>query len=354
MTFSRVALFIDYENFYATLRRQHSVAPGAYGHVRDLDFEALVEVVTATYGPLRRDDFVVVANFTHFNPQKGGLSRMAQVIDVDSFEARSVRQVQQSSPGKKHVMRDYADMRLAFEIGQHAAHNPAPLYILCSGDKGFTAVGRALKAQGCEVLFLIPDPRRAAQLILDEFKWVAYNDLIALKKRAAPAPEPEARPRTTSEPVDVLVNVITRVRETFSTPVPVCLIQALAGPRQAESLLNRAYGQGRVDLWTSPDGVACISRREERLFGKVVEQETRPAFVQRADMLLVVAEIGEAGLPDVSRAGWRRALKSRGGLSSKAAKRLLAQLLALGILREGELHKPKITVDAAIEFLMDG
>lgn len=350
--YQRVALFIDYENFHTSLQKRSSTLSHSYGFSPKLDFEALVALIEAEYGPSMPHDLVVVANFTHYDPQKGGLNRAARVIDVDSFEIRQVRSEIQSSPGKKFVIDNYADMRLAFEIGEHAARDPAELYILCTGDKAFTAVARALQDYGYDVLFLVPDPSTTARIIKEHFKYRAYEDL-PLPVAGPPALEEPQAPREPkkNQPVDVLCNVVSILRQEFSTPIPITLIEALAGPSQAGRLIEIARSQGRIDTWTDSKGVKCISRQEERMFGKVVEMDTRPAFVEKANFLLVVAEIAETGIDDASRAGWRKALKERGNLTNRAAKNQLASLLAVGILKDGDLRHPTLTLESALIFL---
>jgi len=157
--FQRVALFMDYENFHSTLQKRTSTLRHQYGFSPHLDFRQLVDFIEAHYGPLARRDFIAVANFTHYDRQKGGLNQVATLINVDSFEPRTVRRrKQKTAGGRKYVIPNYADMRLAYEVGRHVQYSPADLYILASGDKAFVAVAQALHEAGYPLYFLLADP----------------------------------------------------------------------------------------------------------------------------------------------------------------------------------------------------
>ena len=124
MSQPRVALFLDFENLYATLKRRTKGPEHPYGLSPKLDFERLVAYIEEHYGTLAPEDFIVVANFSHYNPQIGGLNRVATVINAQSFMHPRVRRQRQRSPGKRWVIQNYADMRLAFELGRHVSTRP--------------------------------------------------------------------------------------------------------------------------------------------------------------------------------------------------------------------------------------
>ena len=350
-SYSRVALFLDYENFHQSLKKRSQTASNVYGFTPQLDFEAMFDVINDLYGSLNPADFIVVANFTHYDSQKGGLDRVARLINVDSFETRLTRRETQNTPGKRHVIQNYADMRLAFEIGKHASHQHADLYILCTGDKAFGAVAEGLMERGHDVLFLLPDPGNAARLIKDHFEWVAYESLPIEQNITSQYTESESESPSKNDPTDVLVNVVSRLRREFSVGVPLKIIQAMAGPSQSETLLKMGQSAGVIDLWDSPEGVSCISLQSERLFGKVQPISTRADLVERAELLFAIAQIAEEGLADPTRAGWRRELRRRYQMSNRKAKALTTQLFDLEILQEGRLEKPRLSLEQVIEFL---
>lgn len=349
----RVALFVDYENLHSALQKRTASASNPYGLAPRINFGVLADNIEQRYGPLNRGDFVVVANFAHYDPQKGGLNQLARLVNVDSFENRLERRQVQASPGKRHVVGNYADMRLAFEIGQHAALNPADLYLLLTGDKAFAAVAHILLEQGHRVLFILPELDNAAMLIKDNFEWVAFADLHAAPAPAgAPTEGGATAPADPPPPDEVapLLEAVSTFRQTFSAPVPEAFVRAVLGAR-ADDLLNKANGRSKIDRWRDAAGVPCVSRREERLGGKVVVLPTRPELVSRANRLWAVARIAQAGLKEASRAQWRRALSTQADLSVNQAKTVLELLFELKILREGHLHTAYLTLPQALAFM---
>jgi len=322
-----------------------------------LDFLSLVDYVRAHYGALNQGDFVAAANFSHYDRQKGGLNQVATLVHVDSFEPRQVRNQIQPTPGKKRVVKDYADMRLAYEIGRHVSASPADMYILASGDKSFAAVGQALRAQGISVLFLLSFPDLAAVNIKEEFTWIDFSETQALEQALEKNAQetgkqtPEGAPARTQ--VDELCDMISALRQEFSTAVPLALVKAVYGSQHGHHLVQAAQSQGRVDLWDDPGGVACVSRREERVFNKVVPMSVRRGFAARADLLYRVVHIAESGLKEPTRAEWRRALKEQGGMSVKDAKQMLNDLLERGILKDGSLDKLDLSLDRVLQFLQE-
>ena len=351
--YERVALFIDYENFYNSLQKRYAAEQQRSGSAPKIDFIQLVNYISDHYGPLDKRDFLAVANFSHYDTQKGGLNQVATPIHVESFEPRQVRNEKQPSPGKKYVIKDYADMRLAFEIGQHVAGRPADLYILASGDKAFAAVGQALRKAGYPVLFLLPNPDLSALNIKEDFEWMdcMYTQTSQRKAEAEPQSASPEKQSSGSDPIDELCNLISTLRQEFSTPLPITLVKAIFGSEAGHQLIQAGQSQGRIDVWDDSSGITCISRREERMFGRVVPMNTRPGFVARAGLLYQLTRLVETGQVQPSRAQWRRALKEHGQLNVKEAKQLLNTLFEQGILRDGQLDHPDLRLEKVIKFL---
>jgi len=349
-TAHRAALFLDYENFYTALRQGLATAGLPYGAPPKINFENLARYVAEHFGPLAKEDFVVVANFAHYDPQKGGLNRIATLINADSFEDRRERQQTQNSPGKRHVVSNYTDMRLAFEIGQHAAARAADTYLIASGDSAFAAVGHALQAQGREVVFLLADPENAALLIKNSFKCIPLQTTRALETAAPPVAAAPGAETPTPTPVADLCETINLLRRELTSAIPVGLVEAIFGVA-ARQLINQAQGQGKLDLWKDPAGVPCVSLPEDRLRGKVTPMPVRPALASRAALLQSLAGIAASGLDEPTEAQWRRALPRYTGLSVKAAKRLLDILFEMKILRYGALDRLHLPAPVALDFL---
>ncbi len=346
----RVALFLDFENLYNALkdraRRQDPRHP--YGASPFMDFGQLVTYIEENYGTLAREDFIAVANFTHYNPQKGGLNRYATVIDAQSFLGPQVRRQRQRTRGKKWVIRNFADMRLAFEVGRHVATRPADLYMLGSGDEAFTAIGRTLREMGLPVVFLVADPEAPST---DANIRTEFDLLDFLVTQHEPPPRPEPPSTAAEEPPDAVAQfcaTLSELRRQLSTGIPVRLMEALYGPQRAGELIRKAQGSGRVDLWEGPTGIPCLSLQEERVLGKVQKMATRPGVARAAAVLGAVVEIAAQAPRDADRAFWRRALRQRLGVSSKAAKGLLERLLSLGVLRDGWMTRPRVTVETVL------
>ncbi len=350
--YERVALFMDYENFHATLQKRTRTLRHRFGFSPRVDFLQLVEFIERTYGALAREDFIAVANFTHYDPQKGGLNKVATIVPVDSFEPRSVRSREQASGGKKHVIKNYADLRLAYELGRHTRTRRADLYILASGDGGFAALGRALEEEGLPVLFLLADPDASAAVIKEGFPYFDFDRTQSLPEPAPPSrPSPQQPSPPPKDALQTLEKTLATLRRTLSAGVPLDLLMALLPPERAEELIRKAEGQGLIDLWEAPEsGLLCVSLRSERLFGKVKPIPVRGQVARRARQLYLISRI-PADLPTPSRAAWRRALKERLGLSNREAKALLQRLLDLGILRLSALRSLRLTLDTALLFL---
>ena len=349
----RVALFLDFENFYSTLKHRTIGRKGPFGASPHLDFEQLVAYIEENYGDLAKEDFIVVANFTHYNPQIGGLNRVATLIDAQSFQNRHARQHKFGrGKGKKFVIRDFADMRLAFEVGRHVTTHPADIYMLGSGDEAFTAIGRTLRDElGFPVVFLAADPDSSAldYNIRTEFDLL---DFAVTQREPEPiAPNPAAETRREVSITEQLTALVGKLRREFSTAIPVTLIEALMGQETAQEAIRRAQGEGKVDLWESPAGVPCISLQSERLFGKVQIMESRPDLVQVGQILTALHTIARHAPPHADRPYWRRALRETMGVSNRQAKALLHMLLSLGVLSDGAMTRPRVTLESVHSLL---
>ncbi len=354
--FQRVALFMDYENFHATLQKRTSTLRHQYGFSPHLDFRQLVDFIEAHYGPLARRDFIAVANFTHYDRQKGGLNQVATLIHVDSFEPRTVRRREQKTAGgRKHVISNYADMRLAYEVGCHVQRSPAGLYILASGDKAFVAVAQALREAGYPVYFLLADSYSAAAAIKDSFDWFEFDRTQTPPEVPAPpqaAPQPSAAPPPPADEVDALCATLGTLRRELNTGIPVALLKALLPVERAEALIQKAHSQGRIDLWTAPEsGVQCVSLREERLFDKVTPIPVRPEVARRAAQLYALQHIPVYSLQEPTRAAWKRAIKARLNLSNRETKALLQALFQYGLLQPARLERLHLSLESALRWL---
>ncbi len=355
----RVALFLDFENLYTTLKRRTVSARNPYGFSPRMDFPALVRYIEARYGTLAREDFIAVANFTHYNPQLGGLNRVATVIDAQSFMGPQVRRRRQPSHGKKWVIRDFADMRLAFEVGRHVATRPADIYILGSGDEAFTALGRTLRDLGFRVMFLVADTHSSSTdaNILEEFDVL---DFLVTQPPPEPEETPPAEPAAAAEPApraptDTLVALVRTLRRRLSTAIPVNLVVALLGVETGARLLDQASGQGLVDVWDSPEGVRCVSLRQERVFGQVQKMSVRAEVAEAGRVFFAIAAIAAEGLPaHPHRAFWRQALRRQLNLSNRAAKALLERLRQAGVLHDAYLDRPRLNLDTLERFMATG
>lgn len=351
--YRRVAIFLDYENLHSALKKRSSTHEHRYGFSAKIDFSTFLDEVQARFGPVHHRDFVVVANFTHYDQQKGGLNQFAELVHVDSFDARAVRQDEQPSAGKKYVVQNFADMRLAFEVGKHAIGRPAELYLLVTGDKAFAAVGHALLERGIDVVFILPDPDQAGYILLEQFKYLDFDDLHPSRPAEDSHVEAEDSPLLKPAPdvADLLAKTVSRLRRSLSTAIPTHLIAALIGPSVAGQVIQRAHSQGRIDLWTDPNGVECLSLRDERVYGKVVPQSIRKEIAERAWLLYHVAVIAESGKIDRSRAAWWRAIREESGYTVREAKQTIDDLLKAGILRIDHLDQTYMTMKNVLAFL---
>lgn len=348
----RAALFLDFENIYNALRRRTPEARRhPYGLPPKIRFDRLVHYVERHYGLLAPEDFIVVANFSHYNAQLGGLNRVATLVDAQSFFHPHARRRRQPSPGKKWVIRNYADMRLAFEIGRHVSTRPADVYIIGSGDESFTAVARALQQQGHEVVFLVAD----ASLLPPESNLRAEFSLFDFISAQALVEESEEEDAQVPLQIDEreralrqLLELVSRLRQTLQCGVPLLLAQALwNGSCPWEETLNLARGRGCIDLWQDPEhGMTCISRREERLYGRVHPIPVRTDVAKTARVFHALSQMHPPA--QVDRVFWRRHLRETLHLNARQAKALLRVLLDLGILRDGRMQTPVLTWETAL------
>jgi NYN domain len=246
---TRVALFVDFENLYTSLKRGLRKGSEDFGESPPIDFDALVAFVQAAYGNLDRNDFIVAANFTHYNAQIGGLSRLARLVEVDSFEPRQVRSQEQNTPGKRYVIKNYSDMVLAFQAGAHVSTNPADIYIFITGDKAFAAVASAIQGQyKKKVLFIFPNSENAAQILRERFEWISFEDtqpeLEALDERPQ-----EKENEIAPDSFAALRTIISTLRREFSSGLPADLVLAMLENKGGQKFIDRARSEEVVDLW---------------------------------------------------------------------------------------------------------
>lgn len=353
----RAALLVDYENLISTLKHQSQTGNGDFGTAASLiDFEALVGYIRKNYGSLTKEDFIVAANFTHYNPQLGGLNRLATLIELDSFEAREFRSKNQNSAGKRYVVENYADMALAFEAGRHAALHPADIYIFITGDKAFSAVASLIyQKYQREVRFIFPNPDSAGIILKERYIWQSFSETQAISHPPAPdkndLTSEEIPVKIQSDPADQIRELIAALRKEFSTAVPTNIVRAALGPSNAQRLLDRSRTEEKIDLWQSDAGIECISLIEERLYGKIIRMETRPTIAAAANILLAAAQTAQSFPKPASRADWRKAIKQNTGISSSESKKWLEILFQSGILRNQQIGVPLINQTTIICFL---
>lgn len=315
MRYNRVALFMDFENFYTSQRKRTLRNP--YGERPRLDFLQLVQFVEKEFGPIAIQDFIAAANFSHYDRQEGGLNKVATIVDLDTFLPRQVRQKRQRHSGKQFVHKQFTDMYLAFLIGEHAATNPADLYILATSDGDFAAVASALEQRNLRVCFLVPDEKIVAAEIRERYPiYEAPNIFI----EPEPAPEVEPEPETV-DPVATVKESLGMLRQQFSAGIPLDLLRAILPPEHATDWINKAYGEGHLDQWESPNlpGVTCVSLRSERLQGQIVPIPTARELASAGRILAVLIQHGTRRHEDSPKA-WRNLIKESLSCTSRQAK----------------------------------
>lgn len=342
---------MDYENLYSTLKALSIEEPGEFGQSPHIDFDFLVDSIREKFGKLERRDFIVAANFTHYNQQLGGLNRLATLIEVDSFEPRDVRSQEQVTPGKKYVVANYCDMVLAFQVGEHIASHPADLYIFITGDKSFAAVASSVLQAGKKVLFILPNPETAAVLLKRRFPWAPFSEVQPAISLTHIQNTPEVEEVEAPDPYTRLRNIITTLRREFSTAVPVELVKVILGYADARRFLERARSEEVVDLWRNEEGVECISLRQERLVGNVVKMNTRPALRECARVLAGTAQTAAGKTRPASRADWRKELKNLLAVSNTEAKEWLDLLFELKILQDARMGSPDFSLENVIQLV---
>jgi hypothetical protein len=352
----RAALFVDFENLYATLKRKLHQGEGDFGVAPYIDFEYLVEYIQAHFGRLAIEDFIVAANFAHYNQQLGGLNRLATLVKVDSFEPRQVRSHEQHSPGKRHVIPNFSDMALAFETGQHIIASPADVYIFVTGDASFAAIASAIRDSfHRQVVFLLPDIDSAAQVLKERFTCLPFIEAQPDKRGAdgsaeIPASDEQSEP---DDPFVALLTIIKTLRREFSTAIPVDLIKAMLGPTTTQRQLEHARSTEKVDLWESEGGVACISLREERVVGKIIKMEPRQSIVTCARLLYGVAQASLNLKQPIGMAEWRKILKENAHFSNAEAKLWVERLFEKNILKHGQMGALNLGLETVLSFVRE-
>ncbi|MCJ7626503.1 MAG: NYN domain-containing protein [Anaerolineaceae bacterium] len=347
-----IALFLDFENLYSTLKRVSSRGIGDFGASPKIDFEYLVEYIHLNYGILEPEDFVVAANFSHYNSQLGGLNRYATTLEMDSFEPREIRKQTQRSPGKKHVIRNYADMALAFEAGRHIETRAADFYLFITGDGAFAAVATRIRENyKKQVEFILPDPD-SAHLLQELFPCRSFSEFQPVPETHAVTAEeePDEEPEPTRLFKDLLDTLVFLRRE-LSTAIPADLIKAILGPSTSQRLLGHAQSEKLIDIWENETGQACVSLREERVVGNIVKMGTRPVVQVASRVLYISAAASEQLNQPMSRANWRKRLKTDGDFSNAEAKFWLEQLFSHHILKDGHSELGQLKPEEVADFI---
>lgn len=350
----RVAIFMDYENFFNSLKKLNQTLKNVYGYAPKMDFQAFVDAVEREYGVVQPEDFIVVANFTHYDGQKGGLNQVATLIDVDSFEDRATRSELQNSPGKKYVIDNYADARLAYEMGIHFASRPADIYIIASGDKFFMAPAEALQASGANVYFLVTDSAKTAISIKRQFHTILFSDMQPDLKMNKPKPEIKETVVEQSAEEDTVEHycvILTKLRRDLHSGIPSTLILSFFEAERAKKLMNKAQGEGKVDFWESDIGVQCVSLQEERLFNTVQKMGIREGLSEKSELLylLRIAEAQNEKMETL--ADWRKGLLQLTDYSSREVKKWLQRLQDAGILLHYDYKKVDMSYEKVIKFI---
>ncbi len=341
----RVALFMDYENFYTGLKDRSG--PNPHGIPPTLDFVQLVDFVERQFGHLAPEDFIVAANFSHYDPQKGGLNKVATLLDLDTFLPPGLRGRWQPWRGRHHVLKNYVDMRLALEIGRHLALRPADLYLIASGDGDFVAVAHAIQEQKRDVYFLPPDIEKTAREIRAQFTCYDAPSIFLKTEPALPQPEPDEP----ADPTETVCTLLGELRREFSVGIPLDLLKVLLPPEQATAWVKKAYGQGKIDYWAAPNmpDVQCVSLRSARLQGKIIPLATRPELAYSARVLMTLVQHSAGMTP--SHKAWRQVIKRQLGLSNKKAKQLLDDLIACGMLDAAYPRRLQIDMEKLKDFI---
>ena len=295
-----IALFVDLENLISAIKHQSQKGIGDFGTQASIDFEALTQYIEKQFGSINKEDFFVIANFAHYNQQLGGLNRMATLINMDSFEAREVRNKHQHSPGKRYVIQNYSDMAIAFQAGIHLANAPADIYIFVTGDAAFAAVASLIqKGYKRQVHFFLPDENKAAAILKERFLCIPFSETqperVHLKSVSRKKDEPSINmPETPSKQNSrAIQDAVAQLRIEFRTAIPTKLIRSLIGPKTAQKQLDRARTEEVIDLWIKEnekgDRNEFISLQKERLYGKVIEMDTRTGLLQASNILFSIA-----------------------------------------------------------------
>ena len=356
-----IALFVDLENLISTIKHQSQKGIGDFGTQASIDFEALTQYIEKQFGSVNKENFFVIANFAHYNQQLGGLNRMATLINVDSFEAREVRSKHQHSPGKRYVIQNYSDMAIAFQAGIHLANSPADIYIFITGDAAFAAVASMIQERyKRQVHFILPDENKAAA-ILKRFLCIPFSETqperiqqrsISEKKDETSTGIPETPSKQNTRTIQ---DAVAQLRIEFRTAIPTMLIRSLIGPKTAQKQLDRARTEEVIDLWTKEnetgDSNEFISLQKERLYGKIIEMDTRPGLLQASNILFSIAQTAEQTQKPASRSDWRKQLKQRLNISNAESKKWLDLLLTTQVLRDERIQDPDITLDSVIPFI---
>jgi len=348
----RCALFVDFENLYISLKRQDQDEKGSNRSTLHIDFDYLVKSIDRTYGALEPGDFFLSANLSRFGQALSGIDRYATLINLDDPGTGLTGDQKLRRTAGNFSIKNYACMTLAFEAGKHVEKNPTDFYLFVGTDASLAAIARALRDRHHrQVEFLLPAPEKAT-VLKALFPCRPFMDFQPQPGKKVPSEEGAALGVISQrDPTLRLLELLSSLRREFSTAIPVDLLKAMLGPASSQRLLDRARTESKIDLWKNDAGIQCVSRYEERVVGKVVKMNTRPAMAQAAKILFITASASENLKLPVSRADWRKILKREGSFTNAEAKFWLEQLFEQGILKDGIRGRLKLALEDVISFV---
>ncbi len=347
---SRVALFLDFENLYQTLNALAQQDSTALEIAPRIDFEYLVAYIHQRYGLLEPEDFIIAANFAQYNMQLGGLNRLATSIDLENVLPRSLRKEQQKLDGKKQTVHHYAGMALAYAAGQHIETRSADIYLFITGDGSFAAAGSLIQQQGKLVEFILPDMERGS-VLKAIFTCHPFSDFQPAPGKTTMEENAEKPAQRAAGKTEEIVGWVQQLRRELHTAIPLELVLAMLDDGSQRRLLDRARSEMEIDIWENEAGITCISLRSERLAGKVVKMDTRPAVHLAGKVLYQAVLVNTRLTHAIGRADWRKLIKDQAGLTNSEAKFWLELLFENGILKDGIYGRMQIKIADVIEFV---
>jgi hypothetical protein len=180
------------------------------------------------------------------------------------------------------------------------------------------AVASALEQRNLRVCFLVPDERLVAAEIREKYP-IYEAPGIFVEPEPPPAP---AMPETeTVDPVAIVKERLGMLRQQFSVGIPLDLLRATLPPEHATAWINKAYGEGLLDQWDSPNlpGVTCVSLRSERVQGQIFPINTQAELAHAGSVLSTLIQHGTRRQEDSPKA-WRNLIKESLSCTSRQAK----------------------------------